>query len=137
MQQGSQWFRTMKQLAFTVLEGDYSIHRLPPGSDFPAIPRETAFSSITRTDEEITVVCPGAIDLKAEHTEPGWSVLKVIGPLEFSLTGILAGISRVLSDVEISLFALSTWDTDYILVKSDDKEGAIKALTGAGHSFRY
>jgi hypothetical protein len=127
----------MKQLAFTVLEGDYSIHRLPPGSDFPAIPRETAFSSITRTDEEITVVCPGAIDLKAEHTEPGWSVLKVIGPLEFSLTGILAGISRVLSDVEISLFALSTWDTDYILVKSDDKEGAIKALTGAGHSFRY
>jgi len=42
-----------------------------------------------------------------------------------------------LSDVEISLFALSTWDTDYILVKSDDKEGAIKALTGAGHSFRY
>ena len=127
----------MKQLTFSLLQGDYSIHRLPPGSDFPAIPRETAFSSITRTDEEITVVCPGAIDLKAEHTEPGWSVLKVIGPLEFSLTGILAGISRVLSDVEISLFALSTWDTDYILVKSDDKEGAIKALTGAGHSFRY
>jgi hypothetical protein len=125
----------MKQLAFTVLEGDYSIHRLPPGSDFPAIPRETAFSSITRTDEEITVVCPGAIDLKAEHTAPGWSVLKVIGPLDFSLTGILAGISRVLSDAEISLFALSTWDTDYILVRSHDRERAIKALTGAGHCF--
>jgi hypothetical protein len=52
------------------------------------------------------------------------------------LTGILAGISRVLSDAEISLFALSTWDTDYILVRSHDREGAIKALTGAGHRFR-
>ncbi len=135
MQQGSQWFRKMKQLTFTVLEGDYSIHRLPPESDLPVVPRETAFSSITRTDEEITVVCPSAIDLKSEHTEPGWSVLKVIGPLDFSLTGILAGISRVLSDAEISLFALSTWDTDYILIKSCDKEKAIKALTGAGHGF--
>ena len=125
----------MKQLTFTVLRGDYSIHRLPPGSDVPAIPCETAFSSITRTDEEITVVCPSAIDLKSEQTEPGWFVLKVIGPLDFSLTGILAGISRVLSDAEISLFALSTWDTDYILVRSHDREGAIKAMTGAGHGF--
>ena len=137
MQQDSRWYREMKQLTFIVLDGDYSIHRLPPGSEVPALPRETAFSSITRTDEEITVVCPSAIDLKAEHTAPGWSVLKVIGPLDFSLTGILAGISRVLSDAEIPLFALSTWDTDYILVRSCDKEKAIKALTGAGHGFKY
>jgi len=129
--------RAIYGLTFTVLEGDYSIHRLPPGSDVPAVPRETVFSSITRTDEEVTVVCPTAIDLKAEHTEPGWSVLKVIGPLDFSLTGILAGISRVLSDVDISLYALSTWDTDYILIRSSDKDRAIKALTGAGHGFRY
>jgi len=127
----------MKPLTFIVLEGDYSIHRLPPGADVPAVPREAAFSSISRTDEEITVVCPGALDLKAEHTEPGWSVLKVIGPLDFSLTGILAGISRILSDVEISLFAVSTWDTDYILIRSCDREKAIKALTSAGHFFRY
>ncbi len=126
----------MKQLTFTVLEGDYSIHRLPPGSDVPAMPLEIAFSTIIRTGEEVTVVCPSAIDLKAEHAEPGWSVLKVIGPLDLSLTGILAGISRVLSDAEISLFALSTWDTDYILIRSCDREGAIKALTGAGHFFR-
>jgi hypothetical protein len=128
--------RAVCGLTFTVLEGDYSIHRLSPGSDVPAVPGETAFSSITRTDEEITVVCPGAIDLKAEHTEPGWCVLKVIGPLDFSLTGILAGICRVLSDAEISLFALSTWDTDYILIRSCDREGAIKALTSAGHFYR-
>ena len=100
------------------------------------MPPETAFSSITRTDEEITVVCSSVIDLKAEHTEPGWSVLKVIGPLDFSLTGILADISRILSDTGISLFALSTWDTDYILIKSCDREGAIRALTNAGHFFR-
>jgi hypothetical protein len=126
----------MKKLMFTVLEGDYSIHRLPAGSEVPAVALETSFSSITRTDEETTLVCPAVIDLEAEYSETGWSVLKVIGPLDFSLTGILAGISRILSDAEISLFALSTWDTDYILIKSCDKQRAIKALTGAGHLFR-
>ncbi len=86
------------ELTLVVLEGDYSIHRLPPGSDVPDVLRESAFSSITRTAEETTVVCHGAIELMAEFTEPGWSVLKVAGPLDFSLTGILAGISGVLSD---------------------------------------
>ena len=124
------------ELTFTVLEGDYSIHRLPPRSELPTVPSGTAFSSITRTDEETTVVFPSAIALKAEHTEPGWSVLKVVGPLDFSLTGILAGISGVLSDAEISLFAISTFDTDYILIRSGNREMAIKALTGAGYRFR-
>ena len=99
------------------------------------MPCETAFSSIIRTDEEITVICPSAIDLATQQCESGWSVLKVIGPLDFSLTGILADISRILSDAKISLFALSTWDTDYILIKSCSREEAIKALTGAGHFF--
>ncbi len=123
-------------LTFTLLEDDYSIHRLSPQSEIPTVPAATAFSSITRTEEEVTIVCLSAIELKAEHTEPGWSVLKVIGPLDFSLTGILAGISMVLSDAEISLFALSTFDTDYILVKSCKRDLAIKALTGAGYRFR-
>lgn len=126
----------MEQLTFKVLEGDYSIHRLSPDSDLPSVPRGTPFSCIIQTDEEISVVCPSAIDLQAEHIDPGWSVLKVIGPLAFSLTGILADISRALSAAEISLFALSTWDTDYILIKSCDTEKAIRALTGAGHFFR-
>ena len=81
------------------------------------------------------MVCHSAIDLMAEITEPGWSVLKVAGPLDFSLTGILAGISGVLSDAEISLFALSTFDTDYILVRSCEREIAIKALRSAGYRF--
>ena len=126
----------MKQLTFCVLQGEYSIHRLPPGSDVPTVLRETAFSSITRTNEETTVVCLSAIDLKAEQIEPGWSIVKLMGPLDFSLTGVLAGISRVLSDADISLFSLSTWGTDYFLVRSCDRERAIAALTGAGHFFR-
>jgi hypothetical protein len=123
------------ELTLTVLEGDYSIHRLPPGSEVPDVLKESAFSSITRTTEETTVVCHGTVDLKAEFTESGWTVLKVDGPLDFSLTGILAGISGVLSDAKISLFALSTFDTDYILVRSCDRELATRALSSAGYRF--
>lgn len=125
----------MRHLSFTVLAGEFTIHRLAPEADVPTGLNGAAFVSISRTDDETTVICPSAIELKAEQGDPGWSVLKVIGPLDFSLTGILAGISRVLSAEDISLFAISTWDTDYFLIKSSDRERAIEALTGAGHSF--
>ena len=124
----------MGHLSFKVLAGDYTIHRLAPASDVPTGLGGAAFASISRTDDETTVVCPGSIDLQAEQSNPGWSVLQVIGPLDFSLTGILADISQVLSEKDISLFAISTWDTDYFLIKSGERERAIKALISAGHS---
>ncbi len=118
-----------------MLDGEYSNHRLAPGSDIPSLPGDTSFSSIIQTNEETTIVCPTATGLQSERTETNWSVLKVIGPLDFSLTGILAGISGVLSDADISIFAVSTWDTDYILIRSNDRENAIQVLTSAGHFF--
>jgi hypothetical protein len=86
-----------------------------------------------RTAEELCVVCPEG-DVPADiTTEAGWRALQVQGPLDFSQVGVLATLSAVLAEANISLFALSAFDTDYILVKGTSLERAIEALIQAGH----
>jgi hypothetical protein len=74
--------------------------------------------------------------LDQERIETGWSCIQILGPLDFSLTGILADISSVLAKAEISIFAISTFDTDYILVKSEKLQAAKKALQQAEYRFK-
>jgi hypothetical protein len=93
------------------------------------------FFSVTRTDEELSIVCSSATALDSGKAEGGWSCIKVLGPLDFSLTGILAGISAVLAGTGISLFALSTFDTDYVLVRSERLTAARTELQRAGYFF--
>ncbi len=123
----------MKRLTLKVLDGDYVIYRFSPEESLPAEVLESSFLSITKTEEELSIVCDAVIFLEAEEAELGWSCLKVLGPLEFSLTGILAELSAVLAEARISLFAVSTYDTDYILVKSENLEMAIEALGAQGY----
>ena len=110
----------MKQnkLTLSILEGIFGIYRLKTGSEIPAWVYESSFFSITRTPEELSVVCqessiPAHIPAGTQ-AERSWNCLKVEGPLDFGLTGILAGISRALDDNGVSIFAVSTYDTDYI-----------------------
>jgi hypothetical protein len=93
------------------------------------------FWSITRTYDELSIVCPQECVPSGVLYEGGWRVLKVLGPLSFALTGILASISGALAEAGISIFALSTYDTDYILVKASQLEGAIEALRKQGVEF--
>ena len=133
----------MKQnkLTLSVLEGRFGVCRLVTGSEIPAWVYGSNFFSVTRTPEELSIVCqessiPANIPANIPagfRVEKGWSCLKVEGPLDFGLTGILAGISRTLADNDISIFAVSTYDTDYILVREKDLECACKALEGAGY----
>ena len=102
------------KLKLSILDGEYAIHRFPPEGDIPAL--NGSFLSITRTEDELSIVCDADIPLKSEKSESGWTCIKVLGPLDFGLTGILAKIASVLAEVEISIFAISTYDTDYILV---------------------
>lgn len=67
--------------------------------------------------------------------EGGWRIIKVIGPLDFALIGLMASISRALAEAGISIFALSTYDTDYVLVKAVQLERAVEALTSRGVEF--
>ena len=119
----------------TILDGEFAVHRFGPDIRIPARVFGEDFFSITRTDEELSLVCPAAVSLDARKSEAGWSCIKVLGPLDFALTGILAEISGVLAREKISIFAVSTFDTDYILVKSETLKGAKAALEKNGYRF--
>ncbi len=122
-------------LKLALLDGEYTVHRLKLEQNIPTQVLKSNFFSITRTDDELSIVCDTQISLASEKSERGWSCIKVLGPLDFALTGILAAISNVLAEAEISIFALSTYDTDYILVKSDALVLAKKVLKEAGYIF--
>jgi hypothetical protein len=110
----------------------FAVVRLDPQSPIPDWVPETGFVSMTRTREELSVVCAERcvpLDLTAER---GFRMLVVEGPLDFSLTGVLASITGALAEACISLFAISTYDTDYLLVRNDRVEDALAALESAG-----
>ena len=122
-------------LTLAILEKRYSIHRFTPDSPIPEMVFQSEFYTVSRTDEELSIVCDSALDLAASESQNDWRIIKVVGPLDFSLTGILAKISTVLAAAEVAIFALSTFDTDYILVKNDNLKEATKALLEAGYHF--
>ena len=123
------------KLNLKILDGSFSIYRLSPKNEIPIQIYQGQFFSITKTDEEISVVCSSSVHLDSESSETDWSCIKVLGPLDFSLTGILADISAILAKAEISIFAISTFDTDYILIKSEKLQAAKKALQQAEYDF--
>ena len=124
----------MKQLSLQVLAGQYTIHRFSPESGLPMAALESAFLSITKTVDELSIVCDAEISLESEHSESGWSCIKVLGPLDFALTGILAKLSGVLAEAQISIFAISTYDTDYLLVQSEKLAETIEVLEKKGYT---
>ena len=83
---------------------------------------------IAKTYEEVSIVLPESVKIASDDVEPDWQAFEVVGPLDFLLTGILSSISSVLAKEKISIFAISTFDTDYILVKSNKVAEAITAL---------
>jgi hypothetical protein len=93
----------------------------------------SAFLSITRTSDELSVVCLQEAVPPEVRCEKGWRCLRVEGPLDFSEIGVLASLTSVLAAAGVSLFAISTFDTDYLLVGETDLERAVTALRGVGH----
>lgn len=99
----------------------------------PALPDGICF--LARTDTEISVVCETRrIDFDAAAREDGWRALMVAGTLDFALIGILAKVTSVLAEAGISVFCVSTYDTDYVLVRSASLSAAVDALRAAGYS---
>lgn len=96
----------------------------------------TGLYFIGQTDSELSLVCE--TDKTPTNTtarEDGWRALRIVGQLDFSLTGILSGIAAVLADAQVGIFAVSTYDTDYVLVKRENLERAVEALKAAGYGF--
>ena len=121
-----------KRLELEVIEGSYAVCRLPV--DAPVLPPAGRFRSVTRTPDEVSVVCEEQYAPEAAVTERGWRCMKVAGPLDLSLTGIASAITSPLADAGVALFLISTYETDYVLVKEGVLDKAIDALRRAGHS---
>ncbi len=125
----------MPVLTFITLKETFNLYRLNPGTPLPQAVFESSFYSITRIADEVSILVSDQVMMDEQTYEPGWKALKVAGPLDFSLTGILADIATTLAQANISIFAISTFDTDYILIKREKLENAQAALSAAGHHF--
>ena len=125
----------MTTVKLKLRNGDYAIHRFGASSEIPAEVFRCDFFHITRTDEALSIVCPSFLALNSQRCNKGWACIEVLGPLDFSLTGILAKLSGVSAEAKISIFAVSTYDTDYILVKTEKTGPAVAALKAAGYIF--
>ena len=117
------------------LPDSYAVVRLEPGSELPEWVDKGPFRSVTRTDHEVSVVCRDPDVPEGESVDRGWTVLETMGPLDFSLTGVISSLVEPLAAIEIPIFVISTFETDYVLVRSSDLARAADALEGAGHEF--
>jgi hypothetical protein len=116
-----------------VLPERLAICKLPAAAPVPEW-AAGGFTSVTRTRAELSIVCPQEAVPPAVSSVGGWRAFEVEGPLDFGLTGILSSIARPLADAQISIFAISTFDTDYVLVREGSLEHAERVLRAAGHS---
>jgi hypothetical protein len=121
------------KLILSLLPDVYAVCKLEPEHDVPEWATRNAFWSVTKTKHELSIVCSEGhvpVDIEAER---GWRILQVEGPLNFSMTGVLNGLTKPLAESKISVFVLSTYLTDYLLIRNKDLESAIKILRAQGH----
>ena len=124
---------TGKSYTLEVLPGRMAVVRLRPSEPFPPVDPDSRFFSVTRTDEEISIIGPERKVPAVAQRDGGWRALRVRGPLAFGEIGVLATLARTLAEAEVSILAVSTYRTDTILVKEPKLELAIRALREAGH----
>ena len=127
---------TNLQLSLSVLKDSLSVCRLAPDTGIPSWVPAQGLVSITRTVDELSIVCLSEAVPDTVRSERGFFALKIEGPLDFSLTGILLAVIGPLADAGISIFALSTYDTDYVLVNKRDLKQAVSVLSDFGHTFQ-
>lgn len=122
-----------RQLCITVLPETMAICQLESDAPVPEWALQSNFLSVTRTSGELSIVCPEANVPERTKCERGWRCLRVEGPLDFSLIGILASLAAPLADAGIAIFVLSTYATDYLLIAEKDMERAVMVLAESGH----
>ncbi|TMN20815.1 ACT domain-containing protein [Lentibacillus cibarius] len=123
----------------SVLHEKIAILKGSPDKNIPSwIFDNKKFISVTYTEEELSVVCLENVipDNHEMVVEKGWRCIKVDGPLDFSLTGVLTSLASPLAEASISIFAVSTYNTDYLLIKEHSLEKALEVLTKDGHNIR-
>jgi len=120
------------KLKLKILNGNYGVCKLSKEDEIPGWIKGN-FVSIARTEDELSIVCEEEYIPENVKFENDWKCLKVVGPLDFALTGILSSLAQPLALADISIFAISTFDTDYLLIKKDMLKKAIEVLSNEGH----
>jgi len=123
-----------RHLELSLLPERFAISRLAADSPIPGWATQGPFYSVTRTGDELSIVTELSRVPVGIHSQPGWRALRVHGPFVLSEIGVLAALATPLAEARISLFAISTFDTDYLLVASETLPAAIGALERAGHT---
>jgi hypothetical protein len=106
---------------------------LDADAEIPTWALEAEFFCVVRAADELSVVCPEGRVPDGTRAERGWLAVQLEGPFPFSMTGVLASFIQPLAEAQIPIFAISTFNTDYVLIKRDDLDRATAALTAAGH----
>ena len=123
----------MKKVHLKILDRQFSIYRFSPTTEVPPRIFNEPYFWIGKTDEELSIVCDAKLRLRGGQCNPGWTCFKILGPLDLSEIGILSELSTILASSKISIFALSTFDTDYILVKTENLAKATRTLMDNGY----
>ena len=119
----------------SLLEGRFSVVRLDAADAMPAwaLDRGRAFAAVVRTEDELSVVCREEdVPATAGRVEPGFRALKLLGPVPFTTVGVVSGMTKPLAEAGIGVFLVSTYDTDYLLVKEAHLQRAVGILQRAG-----
>jgi uncharacterized protein len=122
------------RLELSLLPERFAISRLAAEAPIPSWATQGPFFSVTRTDDELSVVCELSRVPDGVRSQPGWRALKVHGPFVLLEIGVLSALASPLAEAKLSLFAISTFDTDYLLVAAETLAAAIAALEQAGHT---
>lgn len=123
----------MPKQTLAVLTEKFTIHSLPVGSEIPSQVLNSSLYFIGKTHEELSIVVPETVRLDSEESDTDWRVLEVLGPLQLSMVGIMAQIGNVLANAKVSIFIVSTFETDFFLVKQKDLHTATEALEQDGY----
>ena len=127
---------SLRRFQLSLLPEHFSIVGLSPSADVPAWATDGPFFSITRTSDELSVIVEESRVPAGMQSQGGWRVIKVHGPFVLSEVGVLAALAGPLAAAKISLLVVTTFDTDYLLVSSENLAAAIATLERAGHSFQ-
>ena len=122
------------QVRLKRLAGTYAVSRLEPMSPIPGWADGKGFVSISRSDDELSIVCGAERVPSGVRQDAGWACYKFIGPFAFDETGIVSSVIGPLSDAGIGIFVISTFDGDHMLLKETDISRAEPVLTNSGHT---
>jgi len=126
-----------KKLVFKVLGAMVGVCKLEANAIVPTWAHQGDFFSVTKTEDELSIVCSESVIPQEVLCEKDWKILKIQGMLDFGIVGILAMVSALLAKAGISIFAISTYNTDYILVKATDLDRAVNTLKKEGCEVTY